>query len=550
MQPDKNYIDLIAQLDEEIYSGFLPPAETMSIQSYGDPGECTASTVVHPIANASWSGNAQLVPSGADSTAWQRIDEPVDTPDTSNYIRYLLSYPGPDTVTTVSDTFKAGGIPRWPVWAKIRINASDHSGGGASGQFYRCSWKDKNSNQIGITALDDIPSVIGTTPQVFEMDLELNSINHSADLSETIIGLRVINGNVCDIHVNAIEVLYGYDCSECSPEQTCRPNGTDFDGWLGDIISTSPPMNGWEILATNNFTDSDYDRYVKVVESVGTEPYTPAAVYSIGEPLQYWPTTATVRLRYSQEVFSTAIAVEQIQIYDNSTNDLLASWDGGYTVLAYTTSPATATFELVVEDYDENVDLSNLIVSVGFSMSAGSTNDTDFRMYALACDFEGECSGYIDIDGGAVGGGEVSTSMIFSPTPTGGAVAGGEPDDLRSGLLALGGAVAGGTVAVSCEYNLTTSGGATVGGFPYRYRKAITIPADSVNSDLTNFLVGLIIQVEPSKAGSNWLFTSSQLEPLAHEIREYTASGQLTAYVKTNLSASSDTIIYLYYGAP
>ncbi|MCL5667081.1 MAG: DUF2341 domain-containing protein [Patescibacteria group bacterium] len=51
-------------------------------------------------------------------------------------------------------------------------------------------------------------------------------------------------------------------------------------------------------------------------------------------------------------------------------------------------------------------------------------------------------------------------------------------------------------------------------------------------------------------SGYDIVFTSADgATKLAHEIEKYDpATGQLIAWVKTNLSSSSDTVLYLYYG--
>ena len=90
----------------------------------------------------------------------------------------------------------------------------------------------------------------------------------------------------------------------------------------------------------------------------------------------------------------------------------------------------------------------------------------------------------------------------------------------------------------------------------WSYRKKITIDKDKVDDNLTDFPV--LIKI----TGSDELFTYAQADgddilfteddgqtKIPHEIEEYDNSGQVAVlWVKTDLSSSSDTEIYMYYG--
>ncbi len=88
------------------------------------------------------------------------------------------------------------------------------------------------------------------------------------------------------------------------------------------------------------------------------------------------------------------------------------------------------------------------------------------------------------------------------------------------------------------------------------YRKAITIDHTQVGGTLANFPVLVSVtdanlQASAQANGGDILFTdSSGTTKLAHEIEQYdSTTGQLIAWVNVpNLSASADTVIYMYYG--
>ncbi len=90
----------------------------------------------------------------------------------------------------------------------------------------------------------------------------------------------------------------------------------------------------------------------------------------------------------------------------------------------------------------------------------------------------------------------------------------------------------------------------------WQYRKAITINHSKVAANLTNFpvvisLTDTDLRDKAQSDGDDIRFTSSDgATPLAYEIERYNSStGELVAHVGVpSLSASSDTVIYMYYG--
>ncbi len=93
-------------------------------------------------------------------------------------------------------------------------------------------------------------------------------------------------------------------------------------------------------------------------------------------------------------------------------------------------------------------------------------------------------------------------------------------------------------------------------GAGWAERKAITLGAAGVVEDVTDFPVLVRIAADANLAalaqtdGDDIVFTAADgVTKLAHEIQSYDfATGELVAWVKTDLSASTDTQIYLYYG--
>ncbi len=93
----------------------------------------------------------------------------------------------------------------------------------------------------------------------------------------------------------------------------------------------------------------------------------------------------------------------------------------------------------------------------------------------------------------------------------------------------------------------------------WQYRKAMTIDDAQVAGPLSDFPVLVSLSSDPALSagarsdGSDILFTSADgTTKLSHEIESYEGgSGALVAWVKVpSVSASSDTILYMYYGNP
>lgn len=91
--------------------------------------------------------------------------------------------------------------------------------------------------------------------------------------------------------------------------------------------------------------------------------------------------------------------------------------------------------------------------------------------------------------------------------------------------------------------------------YDWSYRKAITVQHEQVDDDLTGFplLVSLESDAELASSaqddGDDILFTDSGGNKLSHEIELFDgATGQLVAWVKTDLLNESDTNLYIYFG--
>src|SRR3989338_3457209 len=91
----------------------------------------------------------------------------------------------------------------------------------------------------------------------------------------------------------------------------------------------------------------------------------------------------------------------------------------------------------------------------------------------------------------------------------------------------------------------------------WQFRKKITIDDAKVPQDVSDFPV--LVNISDSDLsgnaqndGDDILFTSSDGKTkLSHEIENYASgSGILAAWVKTALSSSADTVIYMYFGNP
>ena len=90
----------------------------------------------------------------------------------------------------------------------------------------------------------------------------------------------------------------------------------------------------------------------------------------------------------------------------------------------------------------------------------------------------------------------------------------------------------------------------------WQFRKAVTIDAANVAGSLRDFPVLVSVAADADLAaralanGDDILFTSNDgSTKLAHEIEYFNGTtGELRVWVKTDLSAGSDTVLYLYYG--
>lgn len=87
------------------------------------------------------------------------------------------------------------------------------------------------------------------------------------------------------------------------------------------------------------------------------------------------------------------------------------------------------------------------------------------------------------------------------------------------------------------------------------FRKNITIPASLIQEDLIDFPLLINITSDSNLAagaqsdGDDIVFTNEQGGKLSHGIENWTSSrGDLIAWVKANLSSTSNTTIYMYYG--
>lgn len=91
--------------------------------------------------------------------------------------------------------------------------------------------------------------------------------------------------------------------------------------------------------------------------------------------------------------------------------------------------------------------------------------------------------------------------------------------------------------------------------YDWNYRKKITIQHEQVDADLTDFpvLISLDSDTELVSSaqddGDDILFTDNAGNKLPHEIELFDSStGQLVAWVKTDLLNESDTNLYIYFG--
>lgn len=150
-------------------------------------------------------------------------------------------------------------------------------------------------------------------------------------------------------------------------------------------------------------------------------------------------------------------------------------------------------------------------------------------------------------DGGAVVGGEATEGVSFGTTLGGGAVASGTGTvSSRQSVTATGGAVAGGKAVF--VYSITASGGAIVGAPSYtngfQYRKKITV---TPTHNLTNFPLAFRLNVDPALTITDIAATDVSNNVLPSEFVNFT-NGKLYGIVRTDLSGSVETELYIYYG--
>jgi len=175
--------------------------------------------------------------------------------------------------------------------------------------------------------------------------------------------------------------------------------------------------------------------------------------------------------------------------------------------------------------------------------------------------------------GGIVGGGSAIAGIAYSNTMSGGVVGGGEawaqhgipvglgsvrvgssavPSTVITPEIASAGAEVGGTAAVPVYHKLSMTGGAVVGDPLRHYTRAITIAADKVESALDKYLLSVALIIPATRIGDpeSVFFTSASGARLAHDFRSYdSTTGLYLAVVKTPLSDSIDTTIFINYGA-
>jgi len=120
------------------------------------------------------------------------------------------------------------------------------------------------------------------------------------------------------------------------------------------------------------------------------------------------------------------------------------------------------------------------------------------------------------------------------------------------------------TILPALQSTMANSNSITVSGYisspfadEWQYYKMITINHEKVEANLTNFPILISIQDvdlrdKAQSDGDDIAFSDYNGNKLNHEIESYNNSnGNLTAWVNiTNISSSTDTIIYMYYGNP
>ena len=115
--------------------------------------------------------------------------------------------------------------------------------------------------------------------------------------------------------------------------------------------------------------------------------------------------------------------------------------------------------------------------------------------------------------------------------------------------------VTDGTNPVSRTFTFTT-GSVPVPWWDYAwlYRKKITINSSQVAGNLPGFpvlidITDAEISANAQASGNDIAFTDSTGNKLSHEIETYdSTTGHLVAWVRTDLSADTDTVVYIYFG--
>lgn len=159
-----------------------------------------------------------------------------------------------------------------------------------------------------------------------------------------------------------------------------------------------------------------------------------------------------------------------------------------------------------------------------------------------------EVLGYEDTaTGGIVFGGESLDAFGWDDTATGGIVFGGESLDAFGWAdTATGGIVFGGDVVE--EFTFRASGGIVFGGFGWKFKRLITIPADTTATDLDDYTIVIKINVDPETVTSGEFFVwdlSHNL--LGSRLRSY-EDGVFFIEVQCDITKSADTKFEFFYG--
>ena len=154
--------------------------------------------------------------------------------------------------------------------------------------------------------------------------------------------------------------------------------------------------------------------------------------------------------------------------------------------------------------------------------------------------------------GGIVFGGAAEVAKTFTRAMSGGLTFAGSGDPTIEVFTRemSGGITFGGEATKTIAY--TRTAGATVFHNDYQYRRLITIPANTVGSDLSNFPVPVVVTLDKTHVsdGNDFRFEDLAQSALEYQIETYDSdTGILTAWVKLpTLYAQSDNHFYLFYG--